>query len=80
MPIITSIHFDTEEGDKVSVFLGDAMCYVDEENQGEMLQVPVFCNGDGGVIHLTQSEVESLKKNIIIRSANSWVVKSRRKR
>jgi len=79
MAHINSIHFETDDGEKVHVFLSDAMCYVNDEDPEPVLQVPVFAGKRTGTLRMTQQEIATLSRNLVIREATDWALKTRRK-
>lgn len=78
MTHISSVHFETDDGEKVHVFLSDAMCYVnEEENPEQMLQVPVFAGSRSGVLQMTEQEIASLSRSLVIKAATQWALRTR---
>lgn len=77
MAFINSVHFETDDGEKVHVFLSDAMCYVNDEDPEPVLQVPVFAGKRTGTLRMTQQEIGTLSRNLVIRAATEWALSSR---
>jgi len=75
---IKSIHFETDDGETVSVFISDAMCYVDDANPETLLQVPVFTNERSGVLYVTEQEMGTIFRNMLIKEAMSWALRNRK--
>lgn len=77
MPVM-SVHFETDDGEKVHVFLSDAMCYVNDDDPEPLLQVPVFAGKRSGVITMTEQEIATLNRNLVIRAATQWALRTRK--
>lgn len=75
---IKSIHFEMDDGESVSIFLSDAMCYVDESNPENLLQVPVFAGDRTGVLHVTEQEARTVSNNMLVKEATQWALKTRK--
>lgn len=73
---IQSIQFMTDDGECVSVFIGEALAEIDEEGAVH-LQVPVFADDRSGHLYLTEQEVAVIRKSPIVREATRWALKSR---
>jgi hypothetical protein len=55
------------------------MCYVNDEDPEPVLQVPVFAGKRTGTLRMTQQEIATLSRNLVIREATDWALKTRRK-
>lgn len=73
---IQSIQFMTDDGECISVFIGESLSEIDEEGAVN-LQVPVFADGRSGHIYLTSQEVGVIRKSPIIKEATRWALSSR---
>jgi len=74
---INSVHFETDDGEKVHVFLSDAWCYVNDEDPEDLFQVPVFAGKRTGNITMTSQEIATLSRNLVIKAAMKWALKTR---
>lgn len=76
---IKSFTFVTEEGGAVFVDVASALASpVDDEIDGMMLQIPVFCDERAGYIYVTPSEVANIGRTVLFEEATLWVRKSER--
>lgn len=73
---ITSIQFMTDDQETISLFLGDAIHYIDEEDN-VTLQIPVFADGRSAHIYVSSNVVNALSKNSLIKEATEWAFSSR---
>lgn len=77
---IKSFTFVTEEAGAVFVDVASALASpVDDEFDGIMLQIPVFCNERAGYIYVTPSEVANIGRTMLFEEATLWAKKSERK-
>ena len=73
---IKSFTFDTEEGGRVFVDVQSALAApADEEVDGMMLQVPVFCDEKAGYIYVTPTEVVNAARTELFEEATLWSMK-----
>lgn len=77
MAHIMSVHFETDDGEKVHVFLSDAMCYVNDDDPEPVLQVPVFASKRSGIMRMTEQEIATLSRNLVIKAATEWALRTR---
>jgi len=74
---IQSFTFVTEEGGAVFVDVQSALASpVDDEIDGMMLQIPVFCEERAGYIYVTPSEVANIGRTVLFEEATLWSRKS----
>lgn len=73
---IQSIQFMTDDGECISVFIGESIHEIDEEGVVH-LQVPVFADERSGHLYLTEQEVSVIRKSPIVREATKWALRSR---
>jgi hypothetical protein len=73
---IYSIQFMTDDGETISLFLGEAIHYIDEEDN-VTLQVPVFADGRSSHLYVSSNVVSALSKNSLIKEATTWALSSR---
>jgi hypothetical protein len=77
---IKSFTFVTEEGGAVFVDIASALASpVDDEIDGMMLQIPVFCDDRAGYIYVTPSEVANVGRTLLFEEATLWSKKSERR-
>jgi len=77
---INSFTFVTEEGGAVFVDIQSALASpVDDEVDGMMLQIPVFCDERAGYIYVTPTEVANVGRTLLFEEATLWARKSERK-
>lgn len=77
---ILSFTFVTEESGAVFVDVQSALASpVDDEIDGMMLQIPVFCDERAGYIYVTPSEVANVGRTLLFEEATLWARKSQRK-
>ena len=77
---IKSFTFVTEEGGAVFVDIASALASpVDDEVDGMMLQIPVFCDDRAGYIYVTPSEVANVGRTVLFEEATLWSKKSERR-
>lgn len=78
---INSFTFVTEESGAVFVDIQSALAsQVDDEVDGMVLQIPVFCNERAGYIYVTPSEVANVGRTLLFEEATMWARKSEKKR
>jgi len=78
---IDSFTFVTEESGAVFVDIQSALAsQVDDEVDGMVLQIPVFCNERAGYIYVTPSEVANVGRTLLFEEATMWARKSEKKR
>lgn len=78
---INSFTFVTEEGGAVFVDVASALASpVDDEIDGMMLQIPVFCEERAGYIYATPSEIAKVGKTMLFEEAVLWARKSEQPR
>ncbi len=74
---IESFAFTTREGGTVYVDVASALAApVDEEIDGIMLQIPVFCDGRAGYIYATPTEIANVGRTLLFDEATTWARKS----
>lgn len=73
---IQSLQFMTDDGELISLFIGDAIHYIDEE-ENVTLQIPVFADGRSCHIYVPSTVVSALSKNSLVKEATSWALSSR---
>lgn len=73
---IHSIQFSTDDGETISLFIGEAIHYIDEEDN-VTLQVPVFADGRCSHLYISSNVVNALSKNSLIKEATQWALSSR---
>jgi hypothetical protein len=77
---IKSFTFVTEEGGAVFVDIASALASpVDDEIDGMMLQIPVFCDDRAGYIYVTPSEIANVGRTLLFEEATLWSKKSERR-
>lgn len=77
---IESFTFATEEAGAVFVDVQSALASpVDDEIDGMMLQIPVFCDGRAGYIYVTPTEVANIGRTVLFEEATLWARKSSKK-
>ena len=77
---IQSFTFVTEESGSVFVDVQSALASpVDDEIDGMMLQIPVFCDDRAGYIYVTPSEVANVGRTLLFEEATLWSRKSQPK-
>jgi hypothetical protein len=77
---IKSFTFVTEEGGAVFVDITSALASpVDDEIDGMMLQIPVFCEERAGYIYVTPTEVANIGRTVLFEEATLWSKKSERR-
>ena len=78
---INSFTFVTEESGAVFVDIQSALASpVDDEVDGMVLQIPVFCDERAGYIYVTPSEVANVGRTLLFEEATMWARKSEKKR
>jgi hypothetical protein len=73
---VHSIHFMTDDQETISLFLGESIHYIDEE-ENVTLQIPVFADGRSSHLYVSSNTVSALLKNSIIKEATQWALSSR---
>jgi RNA polymerase subunit RPABC4/transcription elongation factor Spt4 len=73
---IVSFNFMTDDGESVSVFLGDSIHQIDEEDN-VIIQVPVFTDERSGVIYITDRGLSSVSRNTVVKEAMKWALRGR---
>ena len=73
---IQSLQFMTDDGELISLFIGDAIHYIDEE-ENVTLQIPVFADGRSCHIYVSSNVIAGLSKNSLIKEATKWALSSR---
>lgn len=77
---IKSFTFETEESGAVFVDVQSALASpVDDEIDGLMLQIPVFCNERAGYIYVTPVEIANVGRTMLFEEATLWARKSQDK-
>lgn len=70
----------TEENGAVFVDVQSALASpVDDEIDGMMLQIPVFCDERAGYIYVTPTEVANIGRTVLFEEATLWAHKSDKK-
>jgi hypothetical protein len=74
--LLKSVQFMTDDGELISLFIGDAIHYIDEEDN-VTLQIPVFADGRSSHIYVSSNVVTALSKNSLIKEATQWALSTR---
>jgi hypothetical protein len=73
---IHCIQFMTDDEETISLFIGEAIHYIDEE-ENVTLQIPVFADNRSSHLYVSSNTVAAFSKNSLIKEATQWALSSR---